>query len=408
MVSAPATARKPRSVSGAQSNEADPHDPYAAAGQGFEPPLDVEKLLAEMVPGIIHSTERDVTSSLVSRGWETSEIVKFVVAGLERMIESNGLPDGWPENWRDSEERKIADMTESWEKKLLASPRDAAKLAKTRARLTQNHERQQATMTKQAVAGVKKSSRSATQQAAESMRDDEAPDEAEAAGSDHGAAFAIDRTKKREVPAAGTWRNNGNFRMGHVTTSKLVHLRVENGIEIAEPICAAFVVEGYVRDARGEEPGLLISWTDDDHVKHETIIAATDLHADAPELARRLEALHLLVEANRDARLRLQHYFALIRQLKNIPRVTTVKALGFQYHSRRARFRPARKHIWRMRGARVRRRPRSACISPERDPGVLEAANRRAARAAQARRAGHVYRLRRSHRRLAGAPRLWR
>jgi len=135
-------------------------------------------------------------------------------------------------------------------------------------------------------------------------------------------------------PPVDLWRAVGDFRMGYGSTPKLVRVKtVKAGggseVEIVDPVSAPFVVEGYVRDTRGEEPGLLISWRDDDGCKHEIVICASDLHAEPAELARRLEKLHLHVEVNRDARVNLQHYFGLVRQLKNLPRLTTVAALGF-------------------------------------------------------------------------------
>jgi hypothetical protein len=118
---APAILRKQRERQGSV-NEAG--NAWEAYGKRFKTPTDIEKRLGAMmymggdIHGI-HPTQRDVSSSMVSHGFEVEEIVERIIAATR--IAAGGYGANW--DWSDGprgEEARVRNMTLTWAEKLAA------------------------------------------------------------------------------------------------------------------------------------------------------------------------------------------------------------------------------------------------------------------------------------------------
>ena len=100
-----------RAAPGSPEPSSAPTNPFLAAAkaQGYQPPIDVEALLAGMAPGNIHATQLSVSAALLERRVPPEEVVKLLLLTTRHAVTMAGV--NW--NW-DKEERALRKMCATW------------------------------------------------------------------------------------------------------------------------------------------------------------------------------------------------------------------------------------------------------------------------------------------------------
>jgi hypothetical protein len=116
---APKILRKTRERQGSINQAGNAWEEY---GKQFKTPTDIEKRLGEMmymggdIIGV-HPTQRDVSSSMISHGFEVDEIVERIIAATVIAAGSYGADWDWGDGPK-GEAKRVRDMTMTWADKL--------------------------------------------------------------------------------------------------------------------------------------------------------------------------------------------------------------------------------------------------------------------------------------------------